>query len=111
MWRGRAACGKRTAEGSGKTFSAWVVRSMRSRAVVMEVSPYPGHSDRVNAAHPQPPGRRQPWDGRLVKSPHSARVRGPMSDPTPVAAAPEKLSWYRRLYLRVEALSSTKHAL
>ncbi|MBN1210401.1 MAG: DedA family protein [Myxococcaceae bacterium] len=38
-----------------------------------------------------------------------------MSDmsPTPVAAAlkREKLSWYRRLYLRVEALSSTKHAL
>jgi membrane protein YqaA with SNARE-associated domain len=37
-----------------------------------------------------------------------------MSDsPTPVAVAakPEKLSWYRRLYLRVEALSSTKHAL
>lgn len=27
------------------------------------------------------------------------------------AANPEKLSWYRRLYLRVEALSSTKHAL
>lgn len=37
-----------------------------------------------------------------------------MSDPTPVAAPPAipaKLSWYRRLYLRVEALSSTKHAL
>ena len=37
-----------------------------------------------------------------------------MSDltPAPVAtAAPVKLSWYRRLYLRVEALSSTKHAL
>lgn len=29
---------------------------------------------------------------------------------TPVAP-PQKLSWYRRLYLRVEALSSTKHAL
>lgn len=27
------------------------------------------------------------------------------------AAPPQKLSWYRRLYLRVEALSSTKHAL
>lgn len=27
------------------------------------------------------------------------------------AAPPEKLSWYRRLYLRVEALSSTKHAV
>lgn len=26
-------------------------------------------------------------------------------------AKPEKLNWYRRLYLRVEALSSTKHAL
>jgi membrane protein YqaA with SNARE-associated domain len=35
-----------------------------------------------------------------------------MSDSTPtVAAPPEKLSWYRRLYLRVEALSSTKHAV
>lgn len=35
-----------------------------------------------------------------------------MTDPsTPVAAPPVKLSWYRRLYLRVEALSSTKHAL
>lgn len=35
-----------------------------------------------------------------------------MTDPSPsVAAPPEKLSWYRRLYLRVEALSSTKHAL
>jgi membrane protein YqaA with SNARE-associated domain len=35
-----------------------------------------------------------------------------MTDPsTSVAAPPEKLSWYRRLYLRVEALSSTKHAL
>ncbi|XXF78744.1 VTT domain-containing protein [Myxococcaceae bacterium GXIMD 01537] len=36
------------------------------------------------------------------------------SSPSPAAAAPakpEKLSWYRRLYLRVEALSSTKHAL
>jgi membrane protein YqaA with SNARE-associated domain len=37
-----------------------------------------------------------------------------MSD-TPTSAAPaapaQKLSWYRRLYLRVEALSSTKHAL
>jgi membrane protein YqaA with SNARE-associated domain len=37
-----------------------------------------------------------------------------MSD-TPLPAAPaaptQKLSWYRRLYLRVEALSSTKHAL
>ena len=30
---------------------------------------------------------------------------------TSPAARPEKLSWYRRLYLRVEALSSTKHAL
>jgi membrane protein YqaA with SNARE-associated domain len=27
------------------------------------------------------------------------------------AAPAEKLSWYRRLYLRVEALSSTRHAL
>jgi membrane protein YqaA with SNARE-associated domain len=43
--------------------------------------------------------------------PHSARVRGRMTDPAPVAASPEKLSWYRRLYLRVEALSSTKHAV
>ena len=35
-----------------------------------------------------------------------------MSDSTPVAATvPEKPSWYRRLYLRVEALSSTKYAL
>ena len=34
-----------------------------------------------------------------------------MSDPNPVAAAPAAPSWYRRLYLRVEALSSTKHAL
>ena len=34
-----------------------------------------------------------------------------MSDPTPVAAPPANLSWYRRLYLRVEALSSTKHAV
>ncbi|QRN98441.1 DedA family protein [Archangium violaceum] len=34
-----------------------------------------------------------------------------MSDSAPVAAPPAKLSWYRRLYLRVEALSSTKHAL
>ena len=35
-----------------------------------------------------------------------------MSDSAPtVAAPPEKLSWYRRLYLRVEALSSTKHAV
>ncbi|MFE8602967.1 YqaA family protein [Archangium violaceum] len=35
-----------------------------------------------------------------------------MSDSTPsVATTPEKLSWYRRLYLRVEALSSTKHAV
>ncbi len=34
-----------------------------------------------------------------------------MSDSTSVAAPPEKLSWYRRLYLRVEALSSTKYAL
>ncbi|WPB78219.1 VTT domain-containing protein [Archangium violaceum] len=35
-----------------------------------------------------------------------------MSDSTPTVAAPsEKLSWYRRLYLRVEALSSTKHAV
>jgi membrane protein YqaA with SNARE-associated domain len=35
-----------------------------------------------------------------------------MSDPTPAVTAPApKLSWYRRLYQRVEALSSTKHAL
>src|SRR5690348_10179914 len=35
-----------------------------------------------------------------------------MSDSTPsVATTPEKLSWYRRLYLRVEALSSKKHAV
>lgn len=34
-----------------------------------------------------------------------------MTDPTPVAAPPVKVSWYRRLYLRVEALSSTKHAV
>ena len=34
-----------------------------------------------------------------------------MTDPTPVAAPPAKPSWYRRLYLRVEALSSTRHAL
>ncbi|ADO68804.1 YqaA family protein [Stigmatella aurantiaca] len=38
-----------------------------------------------------------------------------MSDTTSVPKAPaassEKLSWYRKLYLRVEALSSTKHAL
>lgn len=35
-----------------------------------------------------------------------------MTDPSaPVAAPPVKLSWYRRLYLRVEALSSTRHAL
>ncbi|WNG61575.1 DedA family protein [Archangium gephyra] len=35
-----------------------------------------------------------------------------MSDSTPsVATTPEKLSWYRRLYLRVEALASTKHAV
>lgn len=35
-----------------------------------------------------------------------------MTDPSsPVAAPPARLSWYRRLYLRVEALSSTKHAL
>ncbi len=34
-----------------------------------------------------------------------------MTDPAPVAAPAAKLSWYRRLYLRVEALSSTKHAL
>jgi membrane protein YqaA with SNARE-associated domain len=38
-----------------------------------------------------------------------------MSDmpPAPVAptAPPMKLSWYRRLYMRVEALASTKHAL
>jgi membrane protein YqaA with SNARE-associated domain len=39
-------------------------------------------------------------------------VRAEMTDPsTSVAAPPVKLSWYRRLYLRVEALSSTKHAL
>jgi membrane protein YqaA with SNARE-associated domain len=39
-------------------------------------------------------------------------VRAEMTDPSPsVAAPPEKLSWYRRLYLRVEALSSTRHAL
>jgi len=29
----------------------------------------------------------------------------------PVVTQPEKRSWYRRLYLRVEALSSSKHAL
>ncbi len=35
-----------------------------------------------------------------------------MSDPTPTATVPApKLSWYRRFYLRIEALSSTKHAL
>ena len=38
-----------------------------------------------------------------------------MSDMSPAPAAtpvtPQKLSWYRRLYLRVEALSSSKHAL
>jgi membrane protein YqaA with SNARE-associated domain len=37
-----------------------------------------------------------------------------MSDtttPAAPAATPEKLSWYRRLYLRVEALSSTRHAV
>ena len=34
-----------------------------------------------------------------------------MTDSAPVAASPEKPSWYRRLYLRVEAMSSTKHAL
>lgn len=38
-----------------------------------------------------------------------------MSDmsPAPAAAAakPVKLSWYRRLYMRVEALASTRHAL
>ncbi len=38
-----------------------------------------------------------------------------MSDMSPApaatAATPVKNSWYRRLYLRVEALSSTKHAL
>jgi membrane protein YqaA with SNARE-associated domain len=35
-----------------------------------------------------------------------------MSDPSSTVIAPaQKLSWYRRLYLRVEALSSTKHAL
>jgi membrane protein YqaA with SNARE-associated domain len=38
-----------------------------------------------------------------------------MPDTSPVSKVPatpaEKLSWYRRFYLRVEALSSTKHAL
>ncbi|KFE62524.1 YqaA family protein [Hyalangium minutum] len=36
-----------------------------------------------------------------------------MSDTSqaPIATQSEKLSWYRRLYLRVEALSSSKHAL
>ena len=34
-----------------------------------------------------------------------------MTDPTPVAAPPARPSWFRRLYLRVEALSSTPHAL
>ncbi|WP_225411967.1 YqaA family protein [Stigmatella hybrida] len=38
-----------------------------------------------------------------------------MPDTSSVSKVPavpaEKLSWYRRLYLRVEALSSTKHAL
>jgi membrane protein YqaA with SNARE-associated domain len=38
-----------------------------------------------------------------------------MSDMSPIPAAapvtPEKLSWYRRLYLRVEALSSSRHAV
>lgn len=38
-----------------------------------------------------------------------------MSDMSPAPAAtpvaPQKLSWYRRLYMRVEALSSSKHAL
>lgn len=34
-----------------------------------------------------------------------------MMNPAPVAEAPVKLSWYRRLYLRVEALSSTPHAV
>ncbi|MDY7232295.1 YqaA family protein [Hyalangium rubrum] len=38
-----------------------------------------------------------------------------MSDMSPAPAAatakPVKLSWYRRLYLRVEALASTKHAV
>jgi membrane protein YqaA with SNARE-associated domain len=35
-----------------------------------------------------------------------------MSDMSSAPAAPiAKLSWYRRLYLRIEALASTKHAL
>ncbi len=35
-----------------------------------------------------------------------------MTDPSPSSVAvPARPSWYRRLYLRVEALSSTKHAL
>ena len=34
-----------------------------------------------------------------------------MTTPLPEAAPPAKLSWYRRLYLRVEALSSTPQAL
>ncbi|ATB29135.1 YqaA family protein [Melittangium boletus] len=34
-----------------------------------------------------------------------------MNQPSPLAAPSEKLSWYRRLYLRVEAMSSTRYAL
>ncbi|MGZ3460280.1 MAG: YqaA family protein [Archangium sp.] len=34
-----------------------------------------------------------------------------MTDSTPVAAPPARPSWFRRLYLRVEALSSSRHAL
>ena len=34
-----------------------------------------------------------------------------MMNPAPVAQPPLKLSWYRRLYLRVEALASTPYAL
>ncbi|MBU8898049.1 DedA family protein [Corallococcus sp. H22C18031201] len=33
------------------------------------------------------------------------------STPSATTASPEKLSWYRRLYLRVEAMSATPHAL
>ena len=34
-----------------------------------------------------------------------------MNQPAPVATPSEKLSWYRRLYLRVEALSATPYAV
>ncbi|MBJ6763579.1 DedA family protein [Myxococcaceae bacterium JPH2] len=33
------------------------------------------------------------------------------STPSATTASPQKLSWYRRLYLRVEAMSSTPHAV